>query len=118
MRSEMMENSMREVMKLVVRESYEFTTFGIAMNELTVDLLEGIMTQEVKMIANSELEEQALELVMSDMVEQAVQKYTRELGELGMEDERTLIEDSSMLASMLVDLQIKNIAEEEFSNKK
>jgi hypothetical protein len=29
-----------------------------------------------------------------------------------------LDEDSAMLASMMIDLQIKNIAEEEFSNKK
>jgi hypothetical protein len=117
-RSDMMESSMREVMKMVVQESYEFSTFAVAMNELTVDILEGILLSETRNIADSEMEQQALALVMEETVEQAVVKYTQELASLGMEEEHTLNEDSAMLTSMIIDLQIKSIAEEEFSNKK
>ncbi len=108
-RSDMMESSMREVMKMVVQESYEFSTFAVAMNELTVDILEGILLSETRNIADSEMEQQALALVMEETVEQAVVKYTQELASLGMEEEHTLNEDSAMLTSMIIDLQIKSI---------
>ena len=46
------------------------------------------------------------------MLEHAVQKYTSELTSMVIEEEQTLNEDSAMLASMMIDLQIKNIASE------
>ena len=45
-------------------------------------------------------------------------KYTREIAESEMHYERTLEEDTLMLANMLIDQEVKNYAEEELSLSK
>ena len=56
-RSDMLEGSMRDVMRIVVQESYEFSTFAIGSNQVMEQLLESIMASEVKMIADEEMNE-------------------------------------------------------------
>jgi hypothetical protein len=51
-RSDMLEGSMRDVMRIVVQESYEFSTFAVGANQAMEQLLESIMASEVKMIAD------------------------------------------------------------------
>ena len=77
---------------------------------MTDELVESMVASEGLLIADSSMHSNALSSLVEDKIENAILRYTRELSELVIEEERTLNEDTLIIASAIIDQQIKSVA--------